>query len=148
MYDIIDFSDPRSADTTCVINAAHLQSVTLIQCADDDNVLFAVATLKEKSFPRNRNRAAVFVAGHMSFHSTGGGMLALRDFRDWLAAHDLLKSATLKYTVLRAYKELIDSRVYYPSILVEHRDRLGEVFPYWARGEHDWWQAYFADRER
>lgn len=147
MYDIIDFADPRSAGRTCAVNPAHLEFVTLIQCIDDTNVLFAVATLKEKNYPRNQSRAVVFVAGHMGFHSTGGGMLALRDFREWLMAHDLHKSVALKYSVLHEYKQLAISRVYDPSILIEHRDQLDEVFPYWARGEHDWWKAYFADRE-
>ncbi|MDF1694107.1 MAG: helix-turn-helix transcriptional regulator [Zhongshania sp.] len=142
MYRIVDSVDARFMGRG-VVKPLSFKKLIFVQSDGNEYDLAALLTIDNDLMYRISVRewdlGAVWVAaGNMSFVSEGGGKLALREFRRWLAEENLDLIENAEYFRVDAekfesiWKELKLTKT---ALVLEDREILVERFKSWVSGE-------------
>lgn len=133
---VVDILSPGFAERQCFVKYDWLVHGFLIQANDNKELLWALYTIRPRD--NDSEQAIVFRAGHMNFHSTGGGHQVLATWRRWLTENGIPMPA-LRFAPAALYDVVLEHRTVSVDDLPARGDAYVEAaFQRWVAGNADW----------
>ena len=130
MYKVVDISNSTSLDKL-IIKTNLIEELILVQHSKKENTLFGLFLLED-------DKVVLIKSGNMSFYSTQGGMMVLKDFRKWLNKNNINKR-TLKFTEVDNYQEmLLQINIKKDIFLDNGSEVIKNKFNNWLNGKESW----------
>ena len=130
MYKVVDISNSTSLDKL-IIKTNLIEELILVQHSKKEDTLFGLFLLED-------DKVVLIKSGNMSFYSTHGGMMVLKDFRKWLNKNNINKR-TLKFTEVDNYQEmLLQINIKKDIFLDNGSEVIKNKFNNWLNGKESW----------